>query len=147
MKSKNSAPPKKIEAALGTAKGKTLAILGLAFKPNTDDMRESPAISICEYLAKGGAKLRLYDPAAMKEAQWRLSAVKDSVYFASDEYDAINGADALVIATEWNQFRNINLSRAKELLASPYFFDLRNIYKPQEAQEAGLKYYGIGIGN
>jgi len=135
---------KKIETALGSLEGKTIAILGLAFKPNTDDMREAPAIAICEYLAKQGAKLRLYDPAAMKEAKWRLEAIKTSIYFACDEYDAMQGADALVIATEWNQFRNIDLSKVKEFLASPYFFDLRSIYSPKEVTAAGLRYFGIG---
>jgi len=133
----------KIEAALGSVHDKIICMLGLAFKPNTDDMRESPAIVICEYLAHKGAKLRVYDPAAMKEAQWRLASIKNSVYFAQDEYDAMKGAHALVIATEWNQFRNIGLLKAKELLASPYFFDLRNIYKPQEIA-AEFNYYGIG---
>jgi UDPglucose 6-dehydrogenase len=137
---------KKIENVFGSVEGKTLSMLGLAFKPNTDDMRESPAISICEYLSGRGAALRLFDPAAMNEAQWRLSAIKDSVYFAKDEYDAIQGSHALVIATEWNQFRNIDLSRVKELLLSPYFFDLRNIYKPQEVLSVGLLYFGIGGG-
>jgi UDPglucose 6-dehydrogenase len=80
----------------------------------------------------------------MKDVQWRLESIKDSVYFAADEYDAMSGADALIITTEWNQFRNINLSRVKELLTSPYFFDLRNIYKPDDVLSFGLKYYGIG---
>jgi len=135
---------KKIEKVLGGLEKKTVAILGLSFKPNTDDMRESPVIVICEYLVKLGAKLRLYDPAAMKEARWRLSSIADSIYFASDEYDAIKEADALVIATEWNQFRNIDLTAAKNLLSSPLFIDLRNIYKPEEVKSAGLIYYGIG---
>jgi UDPglucose 6-dehydrogenase len=135
---------KKIEEALGSVKEKTLCVLGLAFKPNTDDMRESPAIAICEYLESRGAKLRLYDPAAMKEAMWRLGAIKNSVYFAQDEYDAMKGSHALIIATEWNQFRNIDLVKAKELLASPYFFDLRNIYNTQEVTAAGFHYYGTG---
>jgi len=134
----------KVETVLGSLAGKTLCILGLAFKPNTDDMRESPAISICEYLSSRGAQLRVYDPAAMKEAQWRLAAIKDSVYFATDEYDAVKGADALIIVTEWNQFRNIDLSKTAELLASPCFFDLRNIYRPEEISSAGLRYFGIG---
>jgi UDPglucose 6-dehydrogenase len=137
---------KKIETVLGSLTGKTLCILGLSFKPNTDDMRESPVIAICEYLFSNGAKLRVYDPAAMKEAQWRLAGIKDSVYFAKDEYDAIKGTDALIIATEWNQFRNIDLSKTLELLSSPYFFDLRNIYKPEEVSAAGLQYIGIGAG-
>jgi UDPglucose 6-dehydrogenase len=134
----------KIESVLGSLKEKTICILGLAFKPNTDDMRESPSISICEYLANQGAKLRVFDPAAMKEALWRLDSIKDSVYFAEDEYSAVSGADALVIVTEWNQFRNIDLYKVRELLASHYFFDLRNIYKPEEVTAAGLNYYGIG---
>ena len=138
---------KKIEEAMGgSLKEKNLCVLGLAFKPNTDDMRESPAIAICEYFAGRGAKIRVFDPAAMKEAQWRLDAIKNSVYFADDEYDAMRGADALIIATEWNQFRNIDMTKVKELLASPYFFDLRNIYKPEEALSCGLKYFGIGSG-
>jgi len=135
---------KKIETAIGSLNGKTISMLGLAFKPNTDDMRESPAISICEYLAERGVKLRLYDPAAMKEAKWRLSDIKDSIYFADDEYDAIKGTDALVIATEWNQFRNLDLEKVKDIMTSFYFFDLRNIYKPQDVLSRGFKYYGIG---
>ena len=135
---------KKIENTLGSLEGKTIAILGLAFKPNTDDTRESPALTICTYLAQRGAKLRLYDPAAMKEAEWRLAHIKDSVHFAENEYDAMQGAHALVIATEWNQFRNIDLARVNKMLLSPYFFDLRNIYKPAEAKAAGLQYFGIG---
>ena len=135
---------KKIETVLGSLTGKTICVLGLAFKPNTDDMRESPAITICEYLCSRGAKLRLYDPAAIKEAQWRLESIKNSVYYANDEYDAISGADALIIVTEWNQFRNIDLHKAKELLNQPFFFDLRNIYSKKEAEAAGLNYFCTG---
>jgi UDPglucose 6-dehydrogenase len=135
---------RKIETVMGQLEGKVLCMLGLAFKPNTDDMRESPAITIAEYLVNRGARLRVYDPAAMKEAEWRLASIKDFIYFAADEYDSMQGADALIIATEWNQFRNINLIRAKELLASPCFFDLRNIYKPDKVLSLGFQYYGIG---
>jgi len=137
---------KKIESVMGSLSGKTFCLLGLSFKPNTDDMRESPAITICEYLVKNGASLRLYDPAAMKEAKLSLKTIEKSIYFAQDEYDAARGADALVIITEWNQFRNLDLARIKELLSSPCFFDLRNIYKNHEVTAAGLKYYGIGYG-
>jgi len=133
----------KIETVLGTLAGKTLSVLGLSFKPNTDDMREAPAITICEHIVSCGAKLRVFDPAAMKEASWRLASIKDSIYFAADEYDAIKGTDALVIITEWNQFRNIDLTRVKKLLSAPYFFDFRNIYKPETVTSIGLKYYGI----
>jgi len=135
---------KKIEAVMGSLEGKTLCLLGLAFKPNTDDMRESPAITIAEYLVGCGAKLRVYDPAAMKEAKWRLDAIKNLIYFATDEYDAMQGAAALVIVTEWNQFRNVDLSKVKKLLNDSYFFDLRNIYKPHKVASLGFKYYGIG---
>jgi len=135
---------KKIEKILKTLQGKTIAILGLAFKQNTDDMRESPSITICEYLAQKGSKLRIYDPAAMEEAQWRLASIKEALYFAKDEYDAAFEADALVIITPWNQFRNIDLKRIKTTLLSANFIDLRNIYKPDEVISAGLNYFGIG---
>jgi len=135
---------KKIENILVSLNGKTIAVLGLAFKQNTDDMRESPSITICEYLIQNGAKLRVYDPAAMSEAQWRLESIKTSIHFASDEYDAAKGADALVIITPWNQFRNIDLLRIKNELSLPNFIDLRNIYKPEEVNSAGLNYFGIG---
>ncbi|MDR2786287.1 MAG: UDP-glucose/GDP-mannose dehydrogenase family protein [Treponema sp.] len=138
---------RKIEDALGGAgsvMGKSIAILGLAFKPNTDDMRESPAITICEELVRNGALLRVYDPAAMKEAAWRITSHKDAVYFASDEYDALEGAAAAVLLTEWNQFRNLDLARVKKLLALPCFFDFRNIYKREEVEAAGLRYFGVG---
>ncbi|MDR2447669.1 MAG: UDP-glucose/GDP-mannose dehydrogenase family protein [Treponema sp.] len=134
----------KIQTELGDLHGKTIAILGLAFKQNTDDMRESPAIAICERLAEAGAKLRLFDPAAMKEAEWRLAGIKDSVTFAGSEYEASRSADALAILTPWNQFRNLDLNKIKKALMLPYFFDLRNIYKREEVERAGLKYIGVG---
>ena len=125
-------------------RGKKIAVLGLAFKPNTSDIRESPAVTICEYLAGRGAELRVFDPAAMKEARLRLAALKEAVYFAADEYDAMRGASALAIVTEWNQFRSIDLARPAALLAAPYFFDFRNIYKRKEVEAAGLRYFGTG---
>jgi UDPglucose 6-dehydrogenase len=142
----------KIETGLGgpgSLSGKTIAVLGLSFKPNTDDMRESPAITICVDLAEKGAALRLWDPAAMNEAVWRLEPIKDSLYFARDEYDAIQNAHALVLLTEWNQFRNLDLKKVKDLLVKPEsgrpcFFDLRNMYKSEEARNAGLEYFGVG---
>jgi len=138
----------KIETGLGgSLTGKTIAVLGLAFKHNTDDMREAPAITICAELVRRGGKLRVYDPAAMKEALWRLEAFKDSVYFARDEYDAVTGCCALAIITEWHQFRNMDLNRIKLCMNSgskPCFFDLRNIYKRKEAEDAGFIYWGVG---
>jgi UDPglucose 6-dehydrogenase len=135
---------RKIEEGLGGLRGKTVAMLGLAFKPNTDDMREAPAIAVCEALAAAGATIRAWDPAAMKEASWRLESIKGSLTFATDEYDALSGAEALVIMTEWNQFRNLDLDRVKQLLKSPNFFDLRNIYKRADLEERGFRYFGVG---
>lgn len=137
----------KIEAGLGgegSLKGKTIAILGLAFKPNTDDMRESPAIAVAEGLVARGAKIRAWDPAAMKEASWRLESIKTSLVFASDEYDALSGSDALVLMTEWNQLRNLDLARVKALLKKPVFFDLRNVYKREDVEGAGFSYFAVG---
>jgi UDPglucose 6-dehydrogenase len=128
----------------GSLGGKTFAILGLSFKPNTDDMRESPAVTICQDLAAEGALLRVYDPAALAEARWRFESIRDSVRFASDEYDAMKGASALVLLTEWNQFRNFDLPRVRELLALPHFFDFRNVYKREDLEAAGFHYYGVG---
>jgi UDPglucose 6-dehydrogenase len=137
----------KIEKGMGgygSLSEKTIAILGLAFKNNTNDMRESPSIDICEGLVKLGARLRLYDPAAMNEAIWRLKSIEKHIVFADNEYNAIDGSHALVLATEWNQFRNLDLEKINKLLLSPYFFDLRNIYNKDEVTSAGLNYFGVG---
>jgi UDPglucose 6-dehydrogenase len=134
----------KISARLGDMNGKTLAVLGLAFKPNTDDMREAPAITILMELARAGTRFRVYDPAAMEEAKWRLKDIAGSIVFCGNEYDAVCGADALVILTEWNQFRNLDLERVKNELKSGFFFDLRNIYKRDFVEKAGLVYIGVG---
>jgi UDPglucose 6-dehydrogenase len=129
----------------GSLVGKTIAILGLAFKPNTDDMREAAALMICEGLVwHGVASLRVWDPAAMNEAVWRLASIKDHLLFATDEYDAIAGADALVLLTEWNQLRNLELDKVKTLLKGDAFFDLRNIYKRHKVEATGLRYFGVG---
>jgi UDPglucose 6-dehydrogenase len=128
----------------GSLEGKQLSILGLAFKNNTNDMRESSAVTICEELVRRGVFLRIWDPAAMEEAVWRLVEIKDAVYFAKNEYDALRGSHALILVTEWNQFRNMNLDQIKNLLTCPYFFDLRNIYKREEVEAAGLRYFGVG---
>jgi UDPglucose 6-dehydrogenase len=138
----------KIEQGMGgpsSLRGTTIAVLGLAFKNNTNDTRESPALAVCEGLVQRGARLRVWDPAAMQEAASRLNAIKDSIYFANDEYDVLEGSHALVIVTEWNQFRNLDLERVQKTLKSPYLFDLRNIYKREEATAAGLRYFGVGV--
>lgn len=137
----------KIENGLGgpgSLKGKAIAVLGLAFKPNTDDMREAPAIVILEGLCDRGARVRACDPAAMKEAAWRLDAIKDRVEYFADEYEAIKGADALVIMTEWNQYRNLDLARVKALLSKPVFFDLRNVYGRADVESKGFAYFAVG---
>jgi UDPglucose 6-dehydrogenase len=128
----------------GSLEGKTIAILGLAFKQNTDDTRDSPSITICEELVKRGALLRVWDPAAMKEASLRLGSIQEKVFFASGEYDAMEGSNGLAILTPWNQFRNLDLDRVKNLLTLPYFFDFRNIYNRSEVEAAGLRYFAVG---
>lgn len=128
----------------GSLSGKTIAILGLAFKPNTDDMRDAPSIAICEGLVARGARLRVWDPEALKEASWRLAGIGSSLEIAKDEYDALAGADALVLVTEWNQFRNLDLARARSLMNADAFFDLRNVYKRDEVEARGFRYFGVG---
>jgi UDPglucose 6-dehydrogenase len=130
----------KIREATGILKGKTIAILGLSFKPNTDDIRDAPSLFIIGSLLEEKAKIRAYDPVSMKEAKKILPQVK----YCEDSYDAVKGADALVIVTEWNQFRNLDLDRIRKLLKKPYFFDLRNIYDPQKLREKGFRYFSVG---
>ena len=130
----------KIEKLVGDVAGKRIGILGLSFKPETDDMRESPAINIIEVLLKRGAAVRAYDPVAMDEAKKVLNGID----YATDEYDAIKDADALVIITEWNQFRALDMERVKSLLKAPKIADLRNIYEPEDMRELGFEYIGVG---
>ncbi|MDX9715591.1 MAG: UDP-glucose/GDP-mannose dehydrogenase family protein [Dissulfurispiraceae bacterium] len=130
----------KIKTTLGELKNKKVAVLGLSFKPNTDDIREAPAIDIIEALRKEGCAVRAYDPVAMDNAK----TVLKNVEFCSDAYDACEGSDAVIIVTEWNQFRNLDLGRIKSLLTAPLFFDLRNIYDPQKVKGQGFKYIAVG---
>ena len=134
----------KIENAMEDVKDKTIAILGLAFKPDTDDMREAPAITIVNELYKKGAAFRVYDPQAFKEAKWRFKNIKDRITYCENEYDAALNSDAVVLITEWNQFRNLNLSKLNESMKDNYFFDLRNIYNGENVTKAGFKYYSVG---
>ena len=129
-----------IEACGGSVNGKTIAVLGLTFKPNTDDMRDSPSLAIVPELQKAGATVRAYDPVGMKEAKKLLSGVE----FCDDAYATMDGADALAIVTEWNEFRLLDLARVKKLLSQPLMVDLRNIYKGDEMQTAGIDYYSVG---
>jgi len=133
----------KVEEALGGAQGKTIGILGLTYKPNTDDIREAPAIAIVKKLLSKGARIRTYDPAGMENASRVLGG---EVTFCTDAYDAANGSDALLIATEWNQFRNLDFGRLKGLLNTPVLLDLKNIYDPQRIREQGFSYIGVGRG-
>jgi UDPglucose 6-dehydrogenase len=130
----------KIEKVVGDLKGKKIGVLGLSFKPETDDMRESPAIEIIHQMIERGATVRAFDPVAMAEARHFINGIE----YATDEYDAIDGADALVIITEWNQFRALNMEKVRELLNSPKIVDLRNIYEPVDMRALGFEYVGVG---
>jgi UDPglucose 6-dehydrogenase len=128
------------DALDGELRGKTIAILGLAFKPETDDMRDSPTITLIQGLQKQGALVRAYDPQAMENARTMF----DNVTFCHDAYETATGADALVIATEWNEFRALNLDRVKKLLRRPVIVDLRNVYDPQRMKSEGFHYHSVG---
>ena len=130
----------KIEKLVGELKGKTVAVLGLAFKPETDDMREAPSVEIINGLLERGAHVRAYDPVAMTEAAHVLPKIE----YASDEYEAVTDADALVFVTEWNQFRALDMGRIRDLMKTPRVADLRNIYQPADMRELGFEYVGIG---
>ncbi len=131
---------KKVIDHLGNVDGKTIAILGLSFKPNTDDMREAPSITIVSLLQKNGANIRAYDPEAMQEAKTEL----ENVVYAENAYDCVEGADALVIVTEWDQFRALDMLKVKALLKEPNVIDLRNIYTSEVMNELGINYVSVG---
>lgn len=130
----------KIEKLVGELSGKRIGVLGLSFKPETDDMRESPATDVIKALQARGATVRAFDPVAMDEAKHCLPDIE----YATDEYDAIEGADVLVFLTEWNQFRALDLNKVKALLKSPKVADLRNIYEPSVMRKFGFEYVGVG---
>jgi UDPglucose 6-dehydrogenase len=124
----------------GEVRGKTVGILGLTFKPNTDDMRDSPAIAVIQALQDAGAIIRAYDPEGMEQASKLLT----NVTFCSNAYEVCEAACALVLVTEWDAFRALDLARVVGLLAEPLLVDLRNVYPIAEAERAGLRYVGIG---
>jgi UDPglucose 6-dehydrogenase len=133
---------RKVVAAVdGSIRGKTIAVLGLAFKPNTDDTRDSPAIPLITALQDMGAKVRCYDPAGMEQAKPQLS----DVMYGQSAYEAAEGADAVVIVTEWEQFRALDLGRLRRVMAQPTIVDLRNVYRADEMQRANFRYVGIGL--
>ena len=132
---------RKVSHALGGAlRGKTVAVLGLTFKPDTDDMREAPSIPLVTGLLDMGAKVRAYDPAGMEQARPELPDIE----YAGDAYACAEGADALVIVTEWVQFRALDLDRLKKVMASPVVVDLRNVYRPEDMAAAGFVYESVG---
>ncbi|MCJ7789156.1 MAG: UDP-glucose/GDP-mannose dehydrogenase family protein [Candidatus Atribacteria bacterium] len=130
----------KIKHLLGSLKDKTIGVLGLAFKQNTDDIRQSPSIDIIKLLLKEGAQIRCFDPLAMENSR----KVLPTLTYCQDEYETAEHCDALVIATEWNQFRNLDLTKIKKLLKSPILLDLRNLYEPAKVKEFGFIYEGVG---
>ena len=136
---RKEAMAKKIEKAFGGVKGKTIAVLGLTFKPNTDDMRDAPSLVILPYLQKAGATIRAFDPEGAKEARKLLN-----VELCAGAYEALEGADGVVILTEWNEFRALDMAKVKAALKNPLMVDLRNIYRPAQMAQAGFRYVSVG---
>jgi len=132
----------KIVKVIGKPRGKRVAVLGLSFKPNTDDLRDAPALTIIAGLKRRGVKVTAFDPAAMTKARPILKGVE----LAEDVYQAARGADALAIITEWNEFRGLDLARLRRIMRHPVLCDLRNVYEPAEVEAAGMKYVGVGRG-
>ena len=129
-----------VAACGGSVKGKAVAVLGLTFKPNTDDMRDSPSLDIVPALVEAGAEVRAFDPEGMEEAKKLLPAIT----YCDDAYATLAGADCLVIVTEWNEFRALDIGRMKSLLTQPVVVDLRNVWDPAEMRDAGFTYVSIG---
>lgn len=128
----------------GYLQGKTIAVLGLSFKPDTDDMRDAPSIDIVSGLVEKGASIKAYCPEGMKEAKWRLKAYNNCISYMNNEYEAVQDADAVIIMTEWHQFRGMDLEKVHTNMKDNYLFDLRNIFKKKEDIKL-FKYYGVGI--
>jgi UDPglucose 6-dehydrogenase len=129
-----------VDALGGDVQGKTIGILGLAFKPETDDMRDSPTITVIKGLQQRGATIRAYDPQAMENAKTML----ENVTYCADAYETVEGADAMVLATEWNEFRALNFERVKHALRQPNVIDLRNVYDPNRMAALGFNYKSVG---
>ena len=135
----------KISDVMQNLDGKSIGILGLTYKAETDDMREAPSLTIIQELASRGARLRLFDPCGQKEAEWRLSPLMESIEFCENEYDAASGTDALVIITDWAQFKKMDLVKICELMKEPVLFDLRNIFNRSDVEKRGFIYFGVGM--
>jgi UDPglucose 6-dehydrogenase len=130
----------KVEGLCGSVKGKRVALLGIAFKPETDDIRESASLKLAADLLARGADVVAYDPAAMENARKEMPQLK----LAEDQYACIAGADILVLATDWNQFRKLDLPRIEKTMKAKNFVDLRNLYEPKDMKKAGWNYVGLG---
>jgi UDPglucose 6-dehydrogenase len=134
---------KKIKDALWVIKGKKIAVWGLSFKPNTDDIREAPALKIIPRLLNEGASLQLYDPKAMENTK-KVIPPSDQVFYTSSAYEAAKGAHAITIITEWDEFKNVNLQEIKKLMITPIIIDGRNIFDPKKVRELGFLYFSMG---
>lgn len=134
---------RKTEKLVGDVTGKTIAVLGLAFKPDTDDMRDAPALTVIKHLTEKGATIRAYDPIAAENAR-RILRDNHHVHFGDTLHDVLKDADAVVIMTEWNEFKDLGLESIKNAMKNPIMIDARNVYTPQEAKEAGFTYVGVG---
>lgn len=132
----------KLRSLLGSLEGKTIGVLGLSFKPNTDDMRDAPSVDVIKLLRREGAVVKAYDPVSAASAARLLSSVE----FCANAYETARGADALVVATEWNEFKQLDMARVKSLMNQPVLVDGRNIYQPEEMRRLGFTYRGIGRG-
>jgi UDPglucose 6-dehydrogenase len=129
-----------VSACGGDLAGKKVAVLGLTFKPNTDDMRDAPSLDIIPALQAAGARIKAYDPESMHEAGKMLTEVE----FCDGPYHAVDGSDAMVLITEWDQFRALDLDRLKKLLKQPVVVDLRNVYQPSDMAKRGFRYVSVG---
>jgi len=132
----------KVEKVCGDVRGRRVAVLGIAFKPETDDIRESASLKLIRDLAARGASVVAYDPAAMENARKELPGLE----LADEVYACVRGADALVLATDWNQFRKLDLAKLEETMKAKNFVDLRNLYEPAEMRKRGWNYVGLGRG-
>ncbi|MEM9989711.1 MAG: UDP binding domain-containing protein, partial [Pseudomonadota bacterium] len=139
-KNRKKSMVKRVEAAVGALSGKTIAVLGLTFKPNTDDMRDSPSLDLIPALEAAGATIRAHDPEGMEEAKPHFA----DILYCDGPYHAMEGADACVILTEWNAYRALDLPRVKSLLTTPIIVDLRNVYDPEVMAKEGFHYSSIG---
>lgn len=134
----------KIKDTIGSLEGKTIAILGITFKPLTDDMRDAPSLIIIPELIKAGAQIRIYDPECAKEAPMRFAEYESNILYCENEYHAAKSADALVLLTHWQQFKSLDFQRIKSVMHGSYFFDLRNIYEKKIVEKYGLTYFCVG---